>query len=131
MGDTFDFAVESARDPITQKLNNAMLLPKSFIVPKNGNIQTVWPDLKDALSRAKRFKMPFRDYAIELAFNNLEGVAAIGSEGGAFLRELNTIRTSIPVGQVEGQPATWFDEYVHGKEKLKHNPKVEGMGMDF
>lgn len=108
-----------------------MLMPRGFIVPKNSNIQTVWPDLKDCISRAKRFKPPFREYAVELAINNLEGVAAIASEGGAFVREFNTVRGHIPTGQVEGQPATWFDEYVYGKEKLKNNPKDPSMGIDL
>lgn len=131
MGDFFDFTIESSRDPITQRLNQSMLMPRGFIVPKNSNIQTVWPDLKDCISRAKRFKPPFREYALELAINNLEGVAAIASEGGAFVREFNTVRGHIPTGQVEGQPATWFDEYVYGKEKLKNNPKDNSMGIDL
>lgn len=131
MGDFFDFVIESSRDPITQRLNQALLLPRGFIVPKNGNIQTVWPDLKDAISRAKRFKPPFREYVLELAINNMEGVAAIASEGGAFVREFNTVRGNVPIGQVEGQPATWVDEYVYGKEKFKHNPKDPGMGLDI
>lgn len=131
MGDVFEFAIESSRDPITQKLNQSLLLPRGFIVPKNSNIQLVWPDIKNSIARAKRFKPPFRDFAIELALNDLEGVAAIASEQGAFIREFNTVRGHIPAGQVEGQPATWFDEYVYGKEKLKNNPKDSSMGIDL
>ena len=131
MGDFFEFAIESSRDPITQRLNQSLLLPRSFIVPKNSNIQLVWPDIKDSIARAKRFKAPFRDLALELAINNLEGVGAIASEGGAFIREFNTIRGSIPTGQVEGQPATWCDEYVYGKDKLKNNPKKAGLGIEM
>lgn len=108
-----------------------MLLPRGFIVPKNSNIQLVWPDIKYALARAKRFKPPFREYAIELALNDLEGVAAIGSEQGAFIREFNTTRGHINPGQVEGQPATWFDEYVYGKDRMKNNPKDPGMGLEI
>lgn len=131
MGDFFDYVIESARDPLTQRLNQSMLLPRSFIIPKNGNIQTVWPDLKDCISRAKRFKPPFREYAMELAINNLEGVAAISSEGGAFVKEFNTTRGTVSPGQVEGQPATWFDEYVYGKDKMKNNPKDDSMGLEI
>src|SRR3990167_11235350 len=131
MGDFFEFVIESSRDPITQRLNQSLLLPRGFIVPKNSNIQLVWPDIKNSLARAKRFKPPFRDFAIELAINDLEGVAAIASEGGAFIREFNTVRGHIPTGQVEGQPATWFDEYVYGKEKFKNNPKDPGMGLNI
>jgi len=131
MGDVFEFAIESSRDPITQRLNQSLLLPRGFIVPKNSNIQLVWPDIKNSIARAKRFKPPFRDFAIELALNDLEGIAAIASEGGAFIREFNTMRGHIPVGQVEGQPATWFDEYVYGKDKLKNNPKDPSMGIEF
>lgn len=131
MGDVFEFAIESSRDPITQRLNQSLLLPRGFIVPKNSNIQLVWPDIKNSIARAKRFKPPFRDFAIEIALNDLEGIAAIASEGGAFIREFNTMRGHIPTGQVEGQPATWFDEYVYGKDKLKNNPKQEGLGLEM
>lgn len=130
-GEFFEFTLEGSRDPVSQRLNSRLLLPRSAIVPKNSNIQMVWPDIMDSISRAKRFKPPFREYAIEMAMNDLEGVLSISSEGGAFIREFNTQRGAVPVGSVQGQPATWFDEYVYGKEKLKNNPKQAGLGLDF
>lgn len=131
MGDYFTFIMEGSRDPITQRLQSNLLLPRSLFLPKNSNIQLVWPDIKNAIARAKRFKPPLRDYLLELALNNMEGAVAIGSEGGAVNREFNTTRGPVSMGEVEGQPATWVDEHFYGKEKLKNNPKAEGMGLDI
>lgn len=131
VGELFELTLEGARDPISGRMNQRLILPRTAMVPKNSNIQLVWPDVMNSISRAKRFKPPFRDYAIELAMNHLEGILAIASEQGAFVREFNTVRSSAPMGQNVGQPATWFDEYVYGKEKMKNNPKAKGLGMDF
>ena len=130
-GELFEWALEGARDPVSGRLNQRLILPRTAMVPKNSNIQLVWPDIMDAIARAKRFKPPFRNYAIEMAMNDLEGVLSISSEQGAFVREFSTMRAAAPMGQVTGQPATWFDEYVYGKQKLKNNPKQGGLGMDF
>ena len=130
-GELFELTLEGARDPVSGRMNQSFILPRTLIVPKNSNIQLVYPDVKDSIARAKRFKPPFREYAIEMAFNDLEGIISIASEQGAFVREFNTVRSSVPIGGVQGQPATWFDEYVYGKQKLKNNPKQAGLGLDF
>jgi hypothetical protein len=128
--DLFELSIEGARDPLTQKLNQALILPRTLIVPKNSNIQIVYSDIMHNLEMAKRFKPPFRDMAISMVISDLTGVIAISSENGAFIREFNTIRSSVPMGQVQGQPASWFDEYVYGKEKFKNNPKSNSdMGL--
>lgn len=134
--DQFELTLEGSRDPVTGKLQNKFILPRTLIVPKNSNIQTVYDDVIHSIERAKRFKPPFREYAIAMAEADLQGMIAISSEQGAFVREFNTVRSSIPMGQVQGQPATWFDDYVYGKEKMKNNPKVKGdsglgLGLDL
>lgn len=129
--DLFEITIEGARDPLTQKLNQRLLLPRTLIAPKNSNIQMVYSDIMHSLERAKRFKPPFREMAIEMVYSDLEGMISISSEQGAFVREFNTVRSSVPVGQVQGQPATWFDEYVYGKDKLKNNPKTNQMGIEL
>ncbi len=91
----------------------------------------VYADVMHSLERAKRFKPPFRQQAIEMALPDLQGMIAISSEGGAFIREFNTIRSSVPVGQVQGQQATWFDDYVYGKDKMKNNPHTNDLGIGF
>jgi hypothetical protein len=132
----FELTLEGSRDQISGRLNNKYILPRTLIVPKNSNIQIVYDDVVHSIERAKRFKPPFREYAIAMAEADLQGMIAISSEQGAFVREFNTIRSSVPVGQVQGQPATWFDDYVYGKEKMKNNPKVKGdsglgLGLDL
>lgn len=131
--DLFELAIEGARDPHTQRLNQRFILPRTLIAPKDSGIQMVYADIMQTIERARRFKPPFREYALEIAEKDLEGLIAISSEQGAFVREFNTIRSSVPVGQNQGPPATWFDEYVYGKDKFKNNPKVKddsalGMG---
>lgn len=122
----FQWSLEGSRDPVTQKLNNKLILPRSFMLPKNSNIQLVYPDVMNSIARAKRFKPPLREYLLELAENHLAGILSISSEQGAFLREFNTTRGAASMGQVVGQPVTWWDEYVLGKEKTKNNPKAAG-----
>jgi hypothetical protein len=129
--DLFELTLEGARHPVTGKIDSHLILPRTLIVPKNSNIQVVYSDIIHSLERAKRFKPPFREYAIRMALADLEGMISISSEQGAFIREFNTVRSSVPVGQVQGQPATWFDEYVYGKQKLKNNPKTEDLGIGF
>jgi hypothetical protein len=127
--DLFELSIEGARDPHTQRLNQRFILPRTFIVPKNSGIQNVYTDIMNAIERGRRFKPPFREYAIAMTEKLLEGLISISSEQGAFVREFNTIRSSIPVGQNQGPPATWFDEYVYGKDKFKNNPKAQGGGV--
>ncbi|NIN03683.1 MAG: hypothetical protein GTO44_10010 [Hydrotalea flava] len=127
--DLFELTLEGARDPITQKLNQALVLPRTLIVPKNSNIQIVYADVMHSIERAKRFKPPFREYAIQMAYADLQGMISISSEMGAFIREFNTVRSSVPIGQVQGQPATWFDDYVYGKDKMKNNPHTKDLGI--
>ena len=129
--DLFELTLEGARDPLTQKLDQHLILPMTLIVPKNSNIQIVYSDIIHSLERAKRFKPPFREYAVNMCLADLQGMISISSESGAFIREFNTIRQSVPVGAVTGQPATWFDQYIYGKEKLKNNPKTDNLGIGF
>lgn len=124
--DLFELAIEGARDPHTQRLNQKLILPRTLIAPKDSGIQMVYSDIMHSIERARRFKPPFREYAIEIAEKDLEGLISISSEQGAFVREFNTVRTSVPVGGNTGPPATWFDEYVYGKDKFKNNPKDKG-----
>ena len=131
MGELFDLSVEAARDPITGRMDQSLLLPRTFIVPKNSNIQLVYPDVLNSIERAKRFKPPFRQYAIALAENHLKGILAVSSEQGAYVREFNTVRGSVPIGTVTGQPASFFDKYVHGKDKLKNNPETNNLGIEI
>lgn len=131
--DLFELSIEGARDPQSQRLNQRFILPRTLIVPKNSGIQNVYSDIMQAIERARRFKPPFREFAIAMAEKYLEGMIAISSEQGAYVREFNTIRSSVPVGQVQGPPATWMDEYVYGKDKFKNNPKAkdDGFGGGF
>lgn len=129
--DLFELTLEGARDPLSQRLDQHLILPRTLIVPKNSNIQIVYSDIVHALERAKRFKPPLREYLIEICLADLQGMIAISSEGGAFIREFNTIRQSVPMGQVTGQAATWFDSYVYGKDRMKNNPKTADLGIGF
>jgi len=129
--DLFELTLEGARDPVTQKLNQKLVLPRTLIVPKNSNIQIVYTDITHAIERAKRFKPPFRQHAIEMALADLQGMISISSESGAFIREFNTIRSSVPIGTNTGQQATWFDDYVYGKDKMKNNPHTNDLGIGF
>jgi len=125
-GELFELSLEGSRNPISGRMDQSLLLPRTFIVPKNSNIQLVYPDVLNSIARAKRFKPPFRELALDLAENHLRGILAVSSEQGAFIREFNTMRSSVPVGQVTGQPVTWWDEYVLGKDATKNNPKAQG-----
>lgn len=127
--DLFELSIEGARDPNSQRLNQRFILPRTLIVPKNSGIQNVYSDIMQAIERARRFKPPFREFAIAMAEKYLEGMIAISSEQGAYVREFNTVRSSVPVGQVQGAPATWMDEYVYGKDKFKNNPKAKDDGF--
>lgn len=129
--DLFELTLEGARDPISQRMDQHLILPRTLIVPKNSNIQIVYSDIVHSLERAKRFKPPFREYAIEMCLADLQGMISISSEGGAFIREFNTIRQSVPIGTNTGQTATWFDNYVYGKEKMKNNPQTQDLGIGF
>lgn len=129
--DLFELTLEGARDPVTQKLNSKLVLPRTLIVPKNSNIQIVYTDIIHSIERAKRFRPPFRQHAIEMSAADMQGMISISSEGGAFIREFNTIRSSVPMGQVQGQQATWFDDYVYGKDKMKNNPHTNDLGIAF
>ena len=122
-GELFELSLEGARDPVSGRMDQGLILPRTFIVPKNSNIQLVYPDVLNSIARAKRFKPPLRQMLLELAENHLKGILAVSSEQGAFIREFNTVRSSVPIGQVTGQPVTWWDEYVLGKDKTKNNPK--------
>ena len=129
--DLFEITVEGAINPLTGTLDSTLILPRTLIVPRNSGIQIVYSDTIHSLESAKRFKPPFREYAIAMALADLQGLIAISSEVGAFVREFNTQRSSIPIGTNQGQPATWIDEYVYGKEFLKNNPKSKGMGIEI
>ena len=129
--DLLEITLEGARDPITGKLNQLLILPRTLIVPKNSGIQVVYADIIHALERAKRFKPPFRELAINIALADLQGMIAISSELGAYIKEFNTVRSSVPIGQVTGQAATWVDEWFYGKDKFKNNPKQGGMGIEL
>lgn len=122
-GELFELSLEGSRNPTTGEMDQGLILPRTFIVPKNSNIQLVYPDVLNSIARAKRFKPPLREMLLELATNHLKGILAISSEQGAYIREFNTVRSSVPVGTVTGPPVTWWDEYVLGKDKTKNNPK--------
>lgn len=129
--DLFELTLEGARDPISQRMDQHLILPRTMIVPKNSDVQTVYSNVVHSLERAKRFKPPFREYAIQMCLADLQGMISISSEGGAFIREFNTIRQSVPIGTNQGQTATWFDNYVYGKEKMKNNPQTNDLGIGF
>lgn len=128
--------IEGARHPVTHDVDSLIILAKSLIVQKDSNVQLVFSGIMHTLSRAKRFKSPFKEKAIEMAMNDLYGLVSISSEQGAYTREFNTQRTSIPIGQLTGQAATDMDIYIQeqvmgNKGKLKNNPRKQGLGIDF
>ena len=110
-----------------------MVLAKTSPVQMNSGIQNVFPHVINAIARAKLLRPPYRDIAINSAKSALYGIASIGSENGAYLKELNTQRTSqsINMGQARGQPASAFDKYLYGKDHLANNPKGKDESMMF
>lgn len=118
-------------DPVTKQLNSRLVLPRGLIVPKNSGIQNVWADMMHTLGRARRFKPPLREYAIDMAMADVEGCASISSENGAMIREFNTSRMANPMGTNIGQPKTEMDEFLYGKEYLKNNPKEKGSWLKW
>jgi hypothetical protein len=129
--DLFEWLIEGSMDPVTKQLNSRLVLPRGLIVPKNSGIQNVWANMMHTLGRARRFKPPFREYAIDMAMADVEGCASISSENGAMIREFNTSRMAQPLGTNIGQPKTEMDEFLYGKEYLKNNPKEKGSWLKF
>lgn len=122
--DLFEIIMESSAWEAGGKVDNMMALAKSMFVPKNSGVQNVFPDLMRALHRARMLRPPYRTYAIQKAKELIYGIAAISSENGMMVRELNTQRMSRTMMDTNvGQAATAFDEYLYGKDYLKNNPR--------
>jgi len=101
-----------------------MVLAKTSPVPLNSGVQNVWPTVVQALNRAKLLRPPYRQIAIQKAKEYLYGIVSIGSEGGMYLKELNTQRIAqTSMGKLVGQKAGPMDEYLYGKNYLENNPK--------
>lgn len=134
--DLFSFTLESSRNPITDAIDPDLLFVKSLIVPGNSGIQIIWSKIKHAMNRAKRFKEPFRSYAIDMVMAYIEGVASISSEHGSYVKEFATIRSKFPIGDNQGQPYNWMDQWYHedfkgDKGALKNNKFEAGTGLDL
>jgi len=132
----YALTIEGSRHPVTGDVDSSLIFAKSLIVQKDSGVQLVYSGIMHALSRAKRFKSPFRERAIEMVMNDLYGLAVISSEQGATVREFNTQRSSVPIGQLTGQAATDMDVYLHeqvmgNKGMLRNNPRKKGMGIDI
>lgn len=126
----FEATIEAATDPITGKVDNDLLASKLLIVPKNSGIQVVSSDITHAESIAKRFKFPFRKFAMEMARADKIGMTSISSEQGAYAHEFNTVRSSsVSVGTNTGPQVDDWDAYLYGKDYIKNNPKKKNQGL--
>jgi len=124
--------IEAATDKETGKLDNDLLAAKLLIVPRNSGVQVVSADISHAESIARRFKFPFRKFAMEMARADKIGMTSISSEQGAYAREFNTARSaSINVGTNTGPPVDDYDRYLYGNEYVKNNPQKKGKGILF
>lgn len=100
-----------------------MLRYKTSIVQKNSGVQMVVNKQHRAWVLAEGFKPRFRKQALELVMAREYGLASLGSEQAATLKELNTTRiTQSQVGQNIGPPASPLDKWFHGKKKFQNNP---------
>lgn len=126
----FEATIEAATDPITGKVDNDLLASKLLIVPRNSGIQVVSSDITHAESIAKRFKFPFRKFAMEMARADKIGMTSISSEQGAYAHEFNTVRSSsVSVGTNVGPQVDDWDAYLYGKDYIKNNPKKKNQGL--
>lgn len=131
----YAFTIEAARHPVYDNIDPTLLEPLGFMVPKNSGIQIVHSSIEYSLARAKRFKGAFREYAIEMVMADKKGERAISSEGGAYIKEFGTTRSSVPMGSIVGPPVTDADVYLHeqimgDKDKFKNNKRKGGWGID-
>lgn len=127
----YAFTLEASRHPVTGEIDYGIMQARSLMIARDAGIQNVWSNVKHTIARAKRFKEPFRSRAIEMAMADLEGIVSIASEGGAYSREFNTSRSTVPIGQMTGQPVSEMDMYMYEnvmgeKGKFKNNPKEKG-----
>ena len=122
--DILEVLITSSQDMDGGNTDPLMVLAKTSPVQRNSGIQNVFPHVIKTLNRAKLLRPPYRQIAIQKAKEAFYGIASIGSEGGAYLKELNTQRTSqsLNMGAARGQPASPFDKYLYGKDYLKNNP---------
>lgn len=132
----YAFTIESARHPVYDNIDPSLLEPLGLIVQKNTGVQIVYSSIEYSLARAKRFKPPFREYAIEMVMSDKKGMRSISSEGGAYIREFGTTRSSIPIGSIVGPAVSESDVYLHEqilgeKGKFRGNPKKKGWGIDL
>lgn len=131
----YAFTLEAARHPIYDFVDPTLLEPLGFMVPKNSGIQIVHSSIEYSLARAKRFKGAFREFAIEMVMADKKGERAISSEGGAYIKEFGTTRSSMPLGSITGPAVTDADVYLHeqllgDKDKFKNNPRKRGWGIE-
>lgn len=120
----FEATLEACKDQITGQIDPDLLAARLWIVPKNSGIQNVSANISHTEARARRFKPPFRKYAMEMARADKIGLTSISSEGGAYAHEFNTVRSSsVAVGTNYGPPVSDWDQYLYGKEYTKNNPK--------
>lgn len=124
----YAFTLEAARHPIYGTIDPTLLEPLGFMVPKNSGIQIVHSSIEYALARAKRFKGAFREFAIEMVMADKKGERSISAEGGAYIKEFGTTRSSVPLGSITGPPVTDADVYLHeqllgDKGKFDNNPR--------
>lgn len=101
----YHLTLEGSRNPITDRVDYTLILPRTLIVPKDSGIQEVYSNLEHALRRAQNFKEPFRSQAIKMVLADFKGLISIGSERGAYIREFNSNGNPIAIGSNEGQPA--------------------------
>jgi len=122
--DTLEVLLTSCQEIDGGTTDTMMMLAKTSPVPLNSGIQNVFPTVVQALNRAKLLRAPYRQIAIQKAKEYLYGIVSIGSEGGMYLKELNTQRLAqTQMGRLIGQKAGPMDEYMYGKSYLENNPK--------
>lgn len=125
----YDILHDSSADLPGQSADNLMMLARSMIVPKNSGIQNILPHIIKSINRARMLRPPYRQYALQKAKEALYGIAAISSENGALLREMNTTRSAQSMSVNQGPAVTDWDRMFYGNEHLKNNPKAKKDGL--
>ena len=112
--DVMETMITSCQEVDGGAVDTLLVLAKTSPVPVNSGIQNIWPDAIRAINRAKLLRPPYRQLALNKAKEVIYGIASIGSENGAYLKEMNTTRTQISqMGTITGQKATDLDNYLY------------------
>ena len=107
------------------KAEPRMLRVRSIIVPRNSGIQTIVPEIYDAMLEADNMEPRFRPFAVAKIENRELGMCSLSSEAGDMLKMGQTSRTVHHMETVNrGPPASKMDRWLY-KEKLNNNPSGE------